>query len=72
MGLRPEQGKTIAQVAEEKMGIKNLDSIVEAGAIQGLVPFALDKKNLIPSFPPSSATASSPSTSWWPSSPTTS
>ncbi|MCI8450964.1 MAG: trigger factor [Eggerthellaceae bacterium] len=52
MGLRPEQGKTIAQVAEEKMGIKNLDSIVEAGAIQGLVPFALDKKNLIPSFPP--------------------
>ena len=52
MGLRPEQGKTIAQVAEEKMGIKNLDSIVEAGAIQGLVPFALDKKNIIPSFPP--------------------
>ena len=52
MGLRPEQGKTIAQVAEEKMGIKNLDSIVEAGAIQGLVPFALAKKNIIPSFPP--------------------
>lgn len=52
MGLRPEQGKTIAQVAEEKMGIKNLDSIVEAGAIQGLVPFALDKKNIIPSYPP--------------------
>ena len=52
MGLRPEQGKTIAQVAEERMGIKNLDSIVEANAIDALVPFALDKKNLVPSFPP--------------------
>lgn len=52
MGLRPEQGKTVAQVAEEKMGIKNLDSIVEAGAIDALVPLALDKKNLMPSFPP--------------------
>ncbi|MCI8468266.1 MAG: trigger factor [Eggerthellaceae bacterium] len=52
MGLRPEAGKTVAQVAEEKMGIKNLDSIVEASAVQGLVPFALDKKNIIPAFPP--------------------
>lgn len=58
MGLRPEQGKTIAQVAEERMGIKNLDSIVEANAIDALVPFALDKKNLIPSFPPKPVPAS--------------
>ena len=46
MGLQPEQ------VAEERMGIKNLDSIVEASAVEALVPLALDKKNLIPSFPP--------------------
>lgn len=52
MGLQPEQGKTVAQVAEERMGIKNLDSIVEASAVEALVPLALDKKNLIPSFPP--------------------
>lgn len=48
MGLDPEQGKTVAQVAEEKMGIKNLDSIVRGDAIKNLVPFALDKKNLVP------------------------
>ena len=48
MGLRPEEGKTIAQVAHEKMGIKNLDSIVEAEAIMLLAPYALDKKNIVP------------------------
>ena len=52
MGLRPEQGKTVAQVAEEKMGIKDLDAIVEPNTIEALVPRALDKKNLIPAFPP--------------------
>lgn len=52
MGLRPEEGKTVAQVAEEKMGIKDLDSIVEADAMNALVPFALDKKNIIPLVPP--------------------
>ena len=36
MGLQPEQGKTVAQVAEERMGIKNLDSIVEASAVEAL------------------------------------
>ncbi len=52
MGLSPEQDKTIAQAAEEHMGIKNLDSIVEASAMEALVPLALDKKNLSPSVPP--------------------
>lgn len=52
MGLQPEKGKTVAQVAEDKMGIKNLDSIVAGDAIKALVPFALDKKNIIPLFPP--------------------
>lgn len=52
MGLSPEQGKTVAMVAEDKLGIKNLDSIVQADAIKALVPFALDKKNIAPLFPP--------------------
>ena len=53
MGLRPEEGKTVAQVAHEKMGIKNLDSIVEAEAMSMLAPFALDKKNIVPLAQPS-------------------
>ena len=52
MGLRPEKDKTVAQVAEEQMGIKNLDSIVQEQAIEGLVPYAIDKKNLTPAYPP--------------------
>ena len=52
MGLRPEKDKTVAQVAEEKMGIKNLDSVVESQAIEALIPFAIDKKNIIPAYPP--------------------
>lgn len=59
MGLRPEKDKTVAQVAEEKMGIKDLDSIVESQAVEALIPFAIDKKNIIPSYPPK-ATAKSP------------
>lgn len=52
MGLQPQPGKTVAQVAEERMGIKNLDSMVEGSAVEALVPLALDKKNLVPAFPP--------------------
>lgn len=52
MNLRPEKDKTVAQVAEERMGIKNLDTVVEAQAIDYLMPFAIDKKNLVPAFPP--------------------
>lgn len=59
MGLQPQKDKTVAQVAEERMGIKNLDSIVEQSAVEALIPLAVDKKNLIPSFPPK-AVAKSP------------
>lgn len=52
MNLQPEKDKTVAQVVEEKMGIKDLDSIVMPQAIECLVPFALDKKNTIPAYPP--------------------
>lgn len=52
MGLRPEKDKTVAQVAEERLGIRDLDSVVEAQAVEYLVPFAIDKKGIIPAFPP--------------------
>lgn len=52
MGLQPQKDRTVAEVAEERMGIKNLDSVVEAGAIEALVPLVLDKKNIAPLFPP--------------------
>ena len=52
MGLRPERGKTVAQVAEETMGIRDLDSVVSSQAAEALMPFAVDKTGLIPAFPP--------------------
>lgn len=52
MGLRPEPGKTPAQAAEEQMGVKDLDAIVAPGALEALVPMALDAKNLVPLYPP--------------------
>ncbi|MCL1798012.1 MAG: trigger factor [Eggerthellaceae bacterium] len=52
MNLSPQADKTIEEVAQEVMGIKNLDAVVEPSAAEYLVPFALDKKNLIPAYPP--------------------
>lgn len=59
MNLRPVQGKSIEQIVEDQLGIKDLASIVEPQATEMLVPFAIDKKNIIPSYPPK-ATAKSP------------
>ena len=59
MNLRPMQGKSIEQIVEDQLGIKDLASIVEPQATEMLVPFAIDKKNIIPSYPPK-ATAKSP------------
>lgn len=52
MRLAPQQGKTIAQVAQESMGIRDLDSVVEAQAIEYMVPFALSKARIVPAYPP--------------------
>ena len=51
-GLQPEMGKTPAQVASEKLGIKDLDSIVASNVVEYLVPFAIDKKGLVPAYVP--------------------
>lgn len=58
MGMRPEQGKTVAEAAKEQMGISDLNSIVEPQAIAALVPMALDKKNIIPAYMPKPVTKS--------------
>ena len=52
MGIRPQAGKTIAEVCQETMGITDLDKIIEPNAIEVLMPRALDRRNLVPAFPP--------------------
>lgn len=52
MGLAPERGKTVAQVAEERMGVRDLDSMVASQAAETLMPFAVDKTGIVPAYPP--------------------
>ncbi len=52
MNLQMQPGKTVAQAAEEQLGIKDLDAIVQKQAIDYLMPFAIDKRNIMPAFPP--------------------
>ena len=52
MGLTPEKGKTVNQVVEEKLGIKDLDAVVRDAALQELIPLAIDKCGVLPAFPP--------------------
>lgn len=51
-GLRPEKGKTVNQVVEEKLGIKDLDAVVRESALECLIPYAIDRSGLVPAFPP--------------------
>lgn len=52
IGYKPDSGKTIQQAAEEILGVKNLDTIIEANAIESLAPFAIDQSGIAPAFPP--------------------
>ena len=52
MGLKPQQGKTPAQVASEQLGIKNLDEAVTKQAIELLVPHAINKWGTVPAYMP--------------------
>lgn len=52
MGIRPLQGKTLAEVAADQMGIRDLDSVVTQQAIDALVPFAIEKFGVVPSHVP--------------------
>ena len=58
MGLSPEKGKTVNQVVEEKLGIKDLDSIVRDSALQELIPQAINKCGVLPAYPPKVTSAS--------------
>ena len=51
-GIKPERNKTVNEVVEEKLGIKDLDSALQDSALEMLIPYAIDKCGLIPSFPP--------------------
>lgn len=52
MGLTPVPGKTVAEVAQERMGVKDLDSIVTDQVLATLGLLAVDKKGIMPMFPP--------------------
>lgn len=52
MGLQPEKGKTVNQVVEERLGIKDLDSVVRDSALQELIPIAIDMSGQLPAYPP--------------------
>ena len=52
MGIRPDGDKDVVQLVREQLGITDLDTIVSTQAVQNLVPFAIDKRNLMPAFPP--------------------
>lgn len=52
MGVRPEPNKSVAQLAQEQLGVKDLDSIVESAAMEALVPLALDVKDIVPLYAP--------------------
>lgn len=51
MGLQPTPGMSVAQAAEQQLGIKDLDAIVQRQAVEYLVPFAIDKRNITPAYP---------------------
>ena len=52
MNIQPMPGKTPAQAVSERLGIKDLDSVVAPQAAEILVPHALNKHNLIPAYQP--------------------
>ena len=52
MNIQPVPGKTPAQVVSERLGIKDLDSVVFQQAAEILVPHALNKHNIVPAFQP--------------------
>lgn len=52
MNLEVQDASSIAEQAERELGIKDLDLIVEALAIEYLGPFVLEKNNITPLYPP--------------------
>ena len=70
MGIQPVPGKTPAQVVSERLGIKDLDSVIATQAAEMLIPRAIDKQGIIPAFMPKPSrrrpsSAAAPSSSSW-------
>lgn len=59
-GLKPQAGKTVPQAAREKLGIKDLDALLQDKVMEALVPFAIDRSGLQPAYPPKVIKASAP------------
>lgn len=57
MNLNPGESSSIAEIAKEKLGIQDLDSIVREKAVDYLSLVALDKKGIIPLSPPDNSGA---------------
>lgn len=51
-GFSPMPNKTLDQIAEEALGIKDLDAVVAPQVINHLMPFALEKNDTVPAYPP--------------------
>lgn len=51
MNIQPAPGMSVEQAVEKQLGIKDLDAIVQQQAVEYLVPFAIDKRNITPAFP---------------------
>lgn len=60
MSLPIHDGSPIADVAERELGIKDLDSMVQAQAIEYLGPFAVENKGIVPLYPPEKPSGKSP------------
>ena len=52
MGIQPVPGKTPAQAVSERLGIKDLDSVISTQAAEMLIPKAVDKHGIVPAFTP--------------------
>ena len=52
MGIAPVPGKTPAQAVSERLGIKDLDTVIASQAAEMLIPRALDKQGIVPAFTP--------------------
>ncbi len=52
MGIQVKPGQAPEAAAQEALGVKDLDTVCQQMAVDYLVPFAVDKRNLCPAYPP--------------------
>lgn len=47
-----QQSESLKELAERKLGIKDLDTILEASTVEALAPFAIEESGIDPAYPP--------------------